>query len=102
MSALRSGTRSAVRRNISAYVAASGTIALPPRGADSNRVCQTTDWSYTMGLRQVTLQDRYELDEGTVLATGVQASVRLILDQLRADRRAGLRTAAFVSGYRGS
>ena len=55
-----------------------------------------------MGLRQVTLQDRYELDEGTVLATGVQASVRLILDQLRADRRAGLHTAAFVSGYRGS
>lgn len=33
---------------------------------------------------------------------GVPALVRLIVDQMRADRRAGLRTAAFVSGYPGS
>jgi indolepyruvate ferredoxin oxidoreductase len=52
--------------------------------------------------RQVTLDDRYRLPEGRVLSTGVQGSVRLIFDQLRADRGRGLRTAAFVSGYRGS
>ena len=52
--------------------------------------------------REVKLEDRYSLEAGSVLSTGVQASVRLIFDQLRADRRAGLRTAAFVSGYRGS
>ena len=50
----------------------------------------------------MSLDDRYRLTEGRVLTTGVQAAVRVILDQLRADRRAGLRTASFVSGYRGS
>jgi indolepyruvate ferredoxin oxidoreductase len=52
--------------------------------------------------REVTLEDRYQLDQGKVLITGVQAAVRVIFEQLRADRRAGLSTAAFVSGYRGS
>jgi indolepyruvate ferredoxin oxidoreductase len=52
--------------------------------------------------RQVSLEDRYRLLEGTVLSTGVQAAVRLIFDQLRADRSDGRHTAAFVSGYRGS
>jgi len=48
------------------------------------------------------LSDRYELDEGRVLMTGVQALVRVLLDQRRADVRAGLRTATLVSGYPGS
>jgi indolepyruvate ferredoxin oxidoreductase len=52
--------------------------------------------------REVSLADRYALDEGRVLLTGVQALVRLVFDQMRADRRAGLRTGAFVSGYQGS
>ena len=34
--------------------------------------------------------------------SGVQALARLPLEQMRADRRRGLRTAAFVSGYPGS
>jgi indolepyruvate ferredoxin oxidoreductase len=50
----------------------------------------------------VSLDDRYRLAEGRVLSTGVQAAIRVIFDQLRADRDAGRRTAAFVSGYRGS
>ncbi len=50
----------------------------------------------------MTLEDRYLLQRGTVLTTGVQASVRVIFDALRADRAAGLHTGAFVSGYRGS
>ncbi len=48
------------------------------------------------------LSDRYTADDGTVFMTGIQALARLPLEQLRADRAAGLRTAAFVSGYPGS
>ena len=48
------------------------------------------------------LSDRYTAEEGTVFLTGIQALARLPIEQLRADRVAGLRTAAFVSGYPGS
>jgi indolepyruvate ferredoxin oxidoreductase len=48
------------------------------------------------------LADRYELAEGRIFLTGVQALVRLLLDQHRADVRAGWRTATLVSGYQGS
>jgi indolepyruvate ferredoxin oxidoreductase len=50
----------------------------------------------------VALTDRYLLPEGEVFLTGVQALVRLLLDQHRADVRDGLRTATLVSGYQGS
>jgi indolepyruvate ferredoxin oxidoreductase len=52
--------------------------------------------------RSVSLDDRYKLESGKVLLTGIQALVRLPLDQARRDRRAGLATAGFISGYRGS
>lgn len=48
------------------------------------------------------LDDRYERSEGKVLLSGIQALVRLPLDQARLDRQNGLRTAGFISGYRGS
>ena len=48
------------------------------------------------------LSDRYTVERGTVLLSGVQALVRIPLDRHRADARAGLRTATFVSGYPGS
>ncbi|SDR02476.1 indolepyruvate ferredoxin oxidoreductase [Rhizobiales bacterium GAS191] len=48
------------------------------------------------------LIDRYRRREGRVFLTGTQALVRLLLDQARRDRAAGLDTAGFVSGYRGS
>jgi hypothetical protein len=48
------------------------------------------------------LSDRYAAGAGTVFMTGIQALARLPLEQLRADRAAGLNTAAFVSGYPGS
>jgi indolepyruvate ferredoxin oxidoreductase len=48
------------------------------------------------------LADRYALDEGRAFMTGIQALVRVLLDQHRADARAGLRTATLVSGYPGS
>jgi indolepyruvate ferredoxin oxidoreductase len=52
--------------------------------------------------RQTTLAERYQLDEGRVFLTGVQALVRVLLDQHRADAQAGLHTATLVSGYQGS
>ena len=48
------------------------------------------------------LDRKYTDDGGRVFLTGLQALARLPLEQLRADRRSGHRTAAFVSGYQGS
>ncbi len=55
-----------------------------------------------MALADFRLEDRFVRDEGDVAMSGVQALLRVLLDQLRADRRDGLSTAAMVSGYRGS
>ena len=38
-----------------------------------------------MGLRAVTLDDKYTLEEGRVYLTGTQALVRLVLMQRRRD-----------------
>ncbi len=48
------------------------------------------------------LSDCYTEDHGTVFMTGIQALARLPIEQLRVDRRTGLRTAAFAAGYPGS
>ena len=48
------------------------------------------------------LEDRYTAVDRRVLLTGIQALVRMLLDRARHDERAGLRTAAYVSGYEGS
>jgi indolepyruvate ferredoxin oxidoreductase len=50
----------------------------------------------------VKLSDKYTRSSGSVYLTGIQALVRLPMDQMRRDRLAGLRTGAFVSGYEGS
>nr|MDJ0957125.1 indolepyruvate ferredoxin oxidoreductase family protein [Arenicellales bacterium] len=50
----------------------------------------------------VTLDDKYTLDNGRVYLTGVQALVRLSLMQRQRDAAAGLNTGGFISGYRGS
>jgi indolepyruvate ferredoxin oxidoreductase len=51
---------------------------------------------------EVTLDDKFLLTEGRVFITGVQALLRVLMDQHRLDQAAGLHTAGFVSGYRGS
>ena len=48
------------------------------------------------------LADRYRIESGRVFLTGNQALVRLPLMQRQRDRAAGLNTAGFISGYRGS
>lgn len=54
------------------------------------------------GLRSVHLDDKYDLTKDRIFITGAQAVARLMLMQHERDRLAGLNTAGFVSGYRGS
>jgi indolepyruvate ferredoxin oxidoreductase len=53
-------------------------------------------------LANVSLEDKYRLDHGRVFLTGVQALARLPMLQHQRDVAAGLNTAGYVSGYRGS
>ncbi|MXZ81184.1 MAG: indolepyruvate ferredoxin oxidoreductase family protein [Gammaproteobacteria bacterium] len=50
----------------------------------------------------VSLDDKYALTSGRAFMTGIEALVRLPMIQYRRDREAGLNTAGFISGYRGS
>src|SRR6266478_3725086 len=60
------------------------------------------DWSIKMTLMQVGLDDKYRLEAKRIYLSGVQALVRLPMLQRERDRGAGLNTAGFISGYRGS
>jgi len=53
-------------------------------------------------LAKASLDDKYTLPRGQVFMTGTQALIRLLMLQRERDRRAGLNTAGFISGYRGS
>ena len=55
-----------------------------------------------MTLRQVSLDDKYDLAQSRLFVTGYQAIIRMCLMQKARDRAAGLNTAGFVTGYRGS
>ena len=50
----------------------------------------------------ITLDDKYTLERGRAFMTGTQALIRLMMLQRQADEKAGLNTAGFISGYRGS
>ena len=52
--------------------------------------------------REYTLEHKYTREEGRIYLSGVQALVRLPLMQQMRDRAAGVNTAGFISGYRGS
>tara|TARA_R110002096_G_scaffold428927_1_gene641218 strand:- start:46910 stop:50365 length:3456 start_codon:yes stop_codon:yes gene_type:complete len=54
-----------------------------------------------MGI-EISLNDKYELAEGRAYMTAIQALVRIPLAQRWRDNAAGLNTAGFISGYRGS
>jgi indolepyruvate ferredoxin oxidoreductase len=58
--------------------------------------------SHADGLREVALDDKYDLSKRQIFLTGTQAVTRMLLVQRERDRLAGLNTAGFVSGYRGS
>src|SRR5215203_4394175 len=63
--------------------------------ADAERAAATA-------LRDVALDDKYDLTKDRVFVTGTQAVIRLLMMQRERDRLAGLNTAGFVSGYRGA
>ncbi|WP_444923008.1 indolepyruvate ferredoxin oxidoreductase family protein [Microbulbifer sp. DLAB2-AF] len=65
-------------------------VASPQRAVDSQ------------GKKQISLDDRFTTLKGRVLLSGIQALVRLPIDQMRMDQARGLNTATFISGYRGS
>ncbi|CAB4689397.1 MAG: indolepyruvate ferredoxin oxidoreductase family protein [Actinobacteria bacterium] len=48
------------------------------------------------------LDDRFRVGAPATLVTGVQAIARLLVEHRALDRRRGLHTASFVSGYQGS
>lgn len=52
--------------------------------------------------QEVTLDDKYTKSSGRIYVSGTQALARLPLLQKELDRRAGLNTSGFISGYRGS
>ncbi|WP_371223778.1 indolepyruvate ferredoxin oxidoreductase family protein [Roseovarius sp. 2305UL8-3] len=51
---------------------------------------------------EISLEDRFNLEKSPVLLNGTQALVRLMLMQSARDRAAGLNTAGYCTGYRGS
>ncbi|CAD5374986.1 Indolepyruvate ferredoxin oxidoreductase, alpha and beta subunits [Rubrivivax sp. A210] len=58
--------------------------------------------SIRKALETISLDDKYGLASGRAFMSGVQALVRLPMLQRQRDARAGLDTAGFISGYRGS
>jgi indolepyruvate ferredoxin oxidoreductase len=54
-----------------------------------------------LGDRKLRLADRYEREAGGLYLSGLQALVRIPIDQHRLDQRRGLRTATLISGVRG-
>ena len=65
-------------------------------GPAPERLSPVPDWS------GASLGARYTDHDRPILISGVQALVRVLLEQRRLDRAAGLATAGLVSGYRGS
>ncbi len=55
-----------------------------------------------MSILPVDLNDKYDLEKKQIYITGTQALIRLCLTQRNLDQKAGLNTAGYVTGYRGS
>src|SRR5438874_1499175 len=73
------------------------------RGGICARLSAPVSYEQPMTItRDFALDAKYRQEEGLILLSGIQALVRLPLDQHRADRRRGLNTATLISGYRGS
>lgn len=50
----------------------------------------------------ITLDDKWTLERGRAFLTGTQALIRLPMLQRERDVKAGLNTAGYITGYRGS
>jgi len=53
-------------------------------------------------LENISLDDKFTLEQGRAFLTGTQALIRLPMMQRQRDLKAGLNTAGFITGYRGS
>lgn len=62
----------------------------------------TKGMAAALDAHEVQLEDRYELRDGEVFLTGLQAIVRIPIEQHRIDKSQGFKTATFISGYPGS
>ena len=73
-------------------------------GCQKHRDARTAALYQTMAktLIDVSLDDKYTLESGRAYMTGIQALVRLPMMQRLRDQAAGLNTAGYVTGYRGS
>ncbi|MEA2366004.1 MAG: indolepyruvate ferredoxin oxidoreductase [Thermoleophilaceae bacterium] len=78
------------------------SIAVRKRAVAGERAPEGPRIRHRNQLRDVSLDDKYVLEDGRILLTGLQGLVRLPLDQHRADRRLGLHTGTMISGYQGS
>src|SRR5262245_23996646 len=56
----------------------------------------------TMTQKPATLDDKYDLTKDRIFISGPQVMVRATLAQKALDREAGLNTAGYITGYRGS
>ncbi len=65
-------------------------------------MADTTAPDVASRLTTVTLDDKYTATKGNIFLSGIQALVRLPMIQRQRDLAAGLNTAGFISGYRGS
>ncbi|MFM9433486.1 indolepyruvate ferredoxin oxidoreductase [Janthinobacterium sp. CG_23.3] len=72
------------------------TTATPPAALDHHA------GSTPSRLTTVSLDDKYTASSGAIFLSGIQALVRLPMMQRQRDQAAGLNTAGFISGYRGS
>src|SRR6266581_7307756 len=79
-----------------------GPISFAPHQGRSYHTFSTSRGDSMAIKREFTLDAKYRQEEGLILLSGIQALVRLPLDQHRADKRRGLNTATLISGYRGS
>nr|WP_010131434.1 indolepyruvate ferredoxin oxidoreductase family protein [Microbulbifer agarilyticus] len=71
-------------------------------GSQAGTVQEQAITDHKVAESSVSLDDRYTTLKGRVLLSGIQALVRLPIDQMRIDSARGLNTATFISGYRGS
>src|SRR5262245_32480025 len=56
----------------------------------------------TRASRRYSLDDRYEIEDWRIFLNGNHALVRMLIEQMRSDQAAGLRSRSFVTGYPGS
>jgi len=76
-------------------IAPTGGTSIRPRPGREPKLVNVTAIEYD-------LTDRMKATTGNVAMSGIQALMRILLDQTRSDAANGLNTAGLISGYRGS